>query len=120
LAEHLLARPEASGELASFYQQKRDRLRQALAESRFKLLPCEGTYFQLLDYSTISTLDDVAFCEWLIDVVGVAAIPVSVFYQHPPANQRLIRLCFAKQDTTLIEAAQRLCDLPIADHILAN
>lgn len=111
LGEHLTAEPEASVELAMFYQQKRDVLRGALAASRFKLLPCEGTYFQLLDYSEISDLDDVAFCEWLIDQVGVAAIPISVFYQQAPKNQRLIRLCFAKEESTLLEAARRLCEL---------
>nr|WP_283247168.1 methionine aminotransferase [Marinomonas sp. CT5] len=111
LAEHLVAEPEASAGLSGFYQQKRDVLRNALADSRFTLLPCSGTYFQLLDYSEISDLDDVAFCEWLIDRVGVAAIPVSVFYQQPPTNQRLIRLCFAKEESTLLDAAQRLARL---------
>ncbi|NLQ17972.1 aminotransferase class I/II-fold pyridoxal phosphate-dependent enzyme [Marinomonas sp. M1K-6] len=111
LAEHLLALPGASAGLAAFYQQKRDVLRNALVASRFTLLPCEGTYFQLLDYSAISDLDDVAFCEWLIDQVGVAAIPVSVFYQQPPKDQRLIRLCFAKEERTLLEAARRLAQL---------
>ena len=111
LAEHLMAEPEASAGLSGFYQQKRDVLRNALADSRFTLLPCSGTYFQLLDYSEISDLDDVAFCEWLIDQVGVAAIPVSVFYQQPPTNQRLIRLCFAKEESTLLDAAQRLARL---------
>lgn len=108
LGEHLTAFPETSAGLAGFYQQKRDVLRKALAGSRFTLLPCEGTYFQLLDYSAISDLDDVAFCEWLVDHVGVAAIPVSVFYQQAPEGQRIIRLCFAKEESTLIEAAQRL------------
>ncbi|MEL0635396.1 methionine aminotransferase [Marinomonas sp. TI.3.20] len=111
LAEHLEQAPESSAELAAFYQKKRDVLRNALADSRFTLLPCDGTYFQLLDYRDISDLDDVAFCEWLIDEVGVAAIPVSVFYQQAPKDQRLIRLCFAKEEETLIEAAQRLSRL---------
>lgn len=111
LAEHLLELPEESAHLATFYCQKRDVLRKALGNSRFTLLPCEGTYFQLLDYSDISDLDDVAFCEWLVDHVGVAAIPVSVFYQQPPENQRVIRLCFAKEESTLLDAAQRLSQL---------
>ena len=111
LAEHLLALPDASDELGEFYQQKRDVLRRALADSRFTLLPCDGTYFQLLDYSAISDLDDVAFCEWIVDEIGVAAIPVSVFYQQPPQNQRIIRLCFAKEENTLLEAASRLSGL---------
>ena len=111
LAEHLTAEPEASTGLASFYQQKRDVLRNALVGSRFTLLPCEGTYFQLLDYSEISDLDDVAFCEWLVDQVGVAAIPVSVLYQQAPKDQRIIRLCFAKEESTLLDAAKRLSKL---------
>ncbi|WP_417527670.1 methionine aminotransferase [Marinomonas shanghaiensis] len=111
LAEHLMAEPEASAGLSGFYQQKRDVLRNALADSRFTLLPCSGTYFQLLDYSEISDLDDVAFCEWLIDEVGVAAIPISVFYQQPPKAQRIVRLCFAKEEKTLLEAVNRLARL---------
>lgn len=111
LAEHLMAEPEASAGLSGFYQQKRDVLRNALADSRFTLLPCSGTYFQLLDYSEISDLEDVAFCEWLIDEVGVAAIPISVFYQQPPKAQRIVRLCFAKEEKTLLEAVNRLARL---------
>jgi methionine transaminase len=111
LAEHLMAEPEASAGLSGFYQQKRDVLRNALADSRFTLLPCSGTYFQLLDYSEISDLDDVAFCEWLIDQVGVAAIPISVFYQQAPKDQRIIRVCFAKEERTLLEAMKRLATL---------
>ncbi|ROQ29858.1 methionine aminotransferase [Gallaecimonas pentaromativorans] len=111
IAGHLTALPEETFALGPFYRQKRDVLRAALTKSRFKLLPCEGTYFQLLDYSAISDEDDVSFCERLVDEVGVAAIPVSVFYQNPPKGQRLIRLCFAKEEATLIEAAQRLSQL---------
>ena len=111
IGEHLLSTPTASAELSPFYQAKRDVLREALAASRFRLLPCQGTYFQLLDYSEISDLDDVAFCQYLVKEVGVAAIPVSVFYQNPPTEQRLIRLCFAKDDATLRSAAQKLVPL---------
>lgn len=96
--------------LAHFYQQKRDVLVNALHKSRFKLLPSEGTYFLLLDYSEISELDDMAFCEYLVKEVGVAAIPLSVFYQDAP-NDKVIRLCFAKEDNTLLEAANKLCAL---------
>lgn len=111
IGEHLLSTPTASAELSPFYQAKRDVLREALASSRFRLLPCQGTYFQLLDYSEISDLDDVAFCQYLVKEVGVAAIPVSVFYQNPPTEQRLIRLCFAKDETTLLSAAHKLARL---------
>ena len=96
--------------LSGFYQQKRDVLVNALLDSRFKILPSEGTYFLLLDYSAISELDDMAFCEYLVKDVGVAAIPLSVFYQDPAnTHTRVIRLCFAKEDKTLLAAAQKLC-----------
>ena len=97
-------------ELSGFYQQKRDLLINALQDSRFTILPSEGTYFLLLDYSEISELDDMAFCEYLVKEVGVAAIPISVFYQSPPKD-KVIRLCFAKENETLLEAAEKLCSL---------
>lgn len=96
--------------LAQFYQQKRDCLVAALASSRFQVLPSEGTYFLLLDYSQLSELDDVAFCEYLVKEIGIAAIPLSVFY-NKPTGDRVIRLCFAKETTTLLAAAQKLCQL---------
>jgi methionine transaminase len=96
--------------LAAFYQQKRDSFATLLANSRFRLLPCQGTYFQLADYSAISDLDDVAFCRWLTIEHKVAAIPLSVFYQTAPQS-RIIRFCFAKQHSTLQAAAEALCQL---------
>lgn len=96
--------------LADFYQQKRDRFAALLSNSQFALLPCAGTYFQLADYSAISTLDDVAFCRWLASTVGVAAIPLSVFSRQEQ-DSKIIRFCFAKQDITLQQAAERLCRL---------
>ncbi|MGB1908226.1 MAG: aminotransferase class I/II-fold pyridoxal phosphate-dependent enzyme, partial [Spongiibacter sp.] len=93
-----------------FYQQKRDLFIRELAGSRLTLLPSAGTYFLLADYSAISDLDDLAFCRWLTTERGVAAIPLSVFYQSPP-DTRIIRLCFAKGDDTLIAAAEKLCQL---------
>ena len=74
------------------------------------LLPVGGAYFQLVDYSAISDKDDLNFCEWLIREAGVAAIPVSAFYETPP-NSRIVRFCFAKNDDTLAAAAERLCRL---------
>ncbi|MGS6321531.1 aminotransferase class I/II-fold pyridoxal phosphate-dependent enzyme, partial [Enterobacter hormaechei] len=82
----------------------------ALSESRLEILPCEGTYFLLADYSAISDLDDVSFCQWLTKEVGVAAIPLSVFCADPFPH-KLIRLCFAKQEATLLAAAARLNSL---------
>ncbi|WP_167508211.1 methionine aminotransferase [Pseudoalteromonas peptidolytica] len=110
LADMLAEQPEHVDELSAFYQHKRDVLVNALASSRFELLPSEGTYFLLLDYSAISELDDVAFCRYLVTEVGVAAVPLSVFYQQAPKD-KVIRLCFAKENQTLEEAAKRLCQL---------
>jgi methionine aminotransferase len=102
--------PQHYRDLPKFYQDKRDRFRSLLAPSRFKLLPVSGAYFQLVDYSAISDKDDLNFSEWLIREAGVAAIPVSAFYETPP-NSRLVRFCFAKSDDTLAAAAERLCRL---------
>jgi len=110
LADMLQEHPEHYHELPDFYRARRDRFAQALSASRFKLLPCQGTYFLLADYSAISDLDDVAFCQWLTKEVGVAAIPLSVFCADAFPH-KLIRLCFAKQEATLDAAAERLCQL---------
>ena len=110
LADMLEQHPEHYRELPEFYRARRDRFTAALANSRFKILPCEGTYFLLADYSAISDLDDVAFCQWLTREAGVAAIPLSVFCADAFPH-KLIRLCFAKQEATLDAAAERLCQL---------
>jgi len=109
-AEVLERDPQHYLDLPAFYQAKRDHFRNLLAPSRFKLLPVSGAYFQLVDYSAISDKDDLNFSEWLIREAGVAAIPVSAFYETPP-NSRLVRFCFAKNDATLGAAAERLCSL---------
>ena len=109
LAEFMAAHPQHLAELPGFYQAKRDLFCSLLGESRFAFTPTPGTYFQLADYSAIRPdLDDVAMAEWLTREHGVAVIPVSVFYQNPPADLRLVRFCFAKRDETLREAAARL------------
>lgn len=108
LADCLVADPQHYLDLPRFYQAKRDHFIRALAPSRFKLLPVEGAYFQLADYSAISDQDDFSFSKWLIAEHGVAAIPVSAFYESPP-DQRLVRFCFAKTSATLDQAAERLC-----------
>lgn len=110
LADMLRAEPQHYRELPAFYRARRDVLVNALRESKLEILPCEGTYFLLADYSAISDLDDVAFCQWLTKEVGVAAIPLSVFCADPFPH-KLIRLCFAKQESTLLAAAERLCTL---------
>jgi len=93
--------------LAPFYQARRDRFRAGLAGTALTLLPCEGTYFQCVDYSALSDKTDLAFCEWLATDVGVAAIPMSAFYEQAP-DMRVIRFCFAKKEATLDAALQRL------------
>ena len=93
--------------LGKFYQDKRDHFRKLLANSKFELLPSEGTYFQIARYDQVSTERDVAFCEWLVKEVGVAAIPMSVFYDSH-LDSKTIRFCFAKTNETLEAAAERL------------
>ncbi len=94
-------------EISSFYQKKRDYFRSLLKNSRFQLMPCEGTYFQVVSYANISDENDVDFCKRLITDYGVAAIPISTFYENGK-DLKLIRFCFAKDDLTLAEAARRL------------
>ena len=100
--------PEHHLELGAFYQAKRDRFREQLAGTRLKPLPVPGGYFQLVDYSAISDLPDHEFVKWLTIEKGVTAIPLSPFYENPPAGQRLVRLCFAKNEATLDAAIERL------------
>ncbi|NNC82701.1 MAG: aminotransferase class I/II-fold pyridoxal phosphate-dependent enzyme, partial [Flavobacteriales bacterium] len=90
-----------------FYQEKRDFFCRAVAGSRFDFTASEGTYFQLLDYGSIAQEPDVDIArKWTIDE-GIASIPISVFYQHPP-EQHLLRFCFAKNEETLERAAEIL------------
>ena len=110
LADFMAAHPEHLAELPGFYQAKRDLFCGLLADSRFQFTRSAGTYFQLVDYSAIrGDLDDVAMSEWLTREHGVAAIPVSVFYQQAPKDLRLVRFCFAKREETLRQAAEKLC-----------
>jgi methionine aminotransferase len=110
LADFMAEHPEHVDELPAFYQAKRDLFCDLLAPSRFNFTRVTGTYFQLVDYSQIRPdLDDVAMSLWMTREHGVATIPVSVFYQQPPQGQRLVRLCFAKREETLQQAAEKLC-----------
>jgi methionine aminotransferase len=95
-------------EISPFYQQKRDYFRALLKNSRFELMPCQGTYFQVASYASISNESDVDFCKRLIIDHGVAAIPISTFYTNGK-DLKLIRFCFAKDNPTLEEATKRLC-----------
>ena len=97
--------------LPRFYQAKRDFFRAGLASTKFKLLPTPGTYFQCVDYSKLNIpqakLNESDFCQWLTKEIGVAAIPLSAFYEEP-TESGVIRFCFAKQELTLSNALERL------------
>ena len=96
--------------IKSLYQGKRDLFAQTMQNSRFNMLPCEGSFFQIADYSEISKGKDTEFVTDLVKDFGVATIPTSVFYQDDP-DQQIIRFCFAKEDETLIQAAEKLCKI---------
>jgi methionine aminotransferase len=97
-------------ELPAFYQRKRDLFRAGLKNTRFRLLPSEGTYFQCVEYGAISDLSEAEFSKWLTAEIGVAAIPVSAFY-NTPKESGIVRFCFAKQDETLRLALELLARL---------
>ena len=105
-----LANPAPYLDLPAFYQRKRDLFRAGLAATRLRLLPSEGSYFQVVDYSAISDLGEADFCRWLTTEVGVAAIPLSAFYDDG-RDQGLARFCYAKKDDTLATALGRLARL---------
>jgi methionine transaminase len=108
--QHALAgflQAERLDALAPFYQQKRDRFLDVMEGSRFKPLPCRGSYFQLMDYSALSDERDDAFAQSLTRKAGVASIPLSPFLHRQQAG-RVLRFCFAKKDETLEAAAVRL------------
>jgi len=108
IALYLQRHPDAWRQIAAFFSAKRDLLLARLAGSGLVLPPAEGTYFQLADYGAIADCNDVEFTERLINDAGVAVIPLSPFYREPPAGMRIVRLCVAKRDDTLIEAADRI------------
>ena len=109
-----MADPKPYLELPAFYERKRDLFRAGLAKTRFKLLPCEGSYFQCVDISDLTvperTLGEAEFCKWLTSEIGVAAIPLSAFYGEG-FDQNVVRFCFAKKDETLATALERLSRL---------
>jgi len=105
-----MADPKPYLDLSAFYQRKRDLFRAGLKRTKFKLLPCEGTYFQSVDISAVSGLNEADFCQWLTSEIGVAAIPLSAFYGNG-FDQRVVRFCFAKKDATLHAALERLAKL---------
>jgi methionine aminotransferase len=97
-------------DLPAFYQRKRDLFRAGLQHTRLRPLPVAGTYFQCVDYSSVSALPEAEFAAWLTTEIGVAAIPVSAFYRKA-TESGIVRFCFAKQDQTLELALQKLARL---------
>jgi len=109
-----MADPQPYLQLADFYQKKRDRLTQGLADSRFHVLPSQGTFFVLASYRQIADMPENEFAKWLTLTHGVAVIPVSALYLRPEApssDHRLVRFCFAKNDLTLDQAIEKLCQV---------
>jgi methionine aminotransferase len=106
IAGYLHEHPACGADLPAFFQLKRDRLAALLEPSGWQVLRSAGSYFQLVDYSALSARPDVELANQLIDEAGVASIPLSVFYREPPP-MKLLRLCFAKRDETLVEGARR-------------
>jgi methionine transaminase len=105
-----MADPQPYLQLPAFYQRKRDLFREGLKRTRFRVLPSEGSYFQCVDISKVSDLKEEDFCKWLTSEIGVAAIPLSVFYGDG-FDQRVVRFCYAKKDETLHTALERLARL---------
>jgi methionine aminotransferase len=97
-------------EVSKMYQRKRDLFQNLIKDSRFELMPCDGTYFQVVNYNQISEKNDVDFAKELIVNHGVASIPISVFY-NDATDRQMLRFCFAKTDETLINAAKKLCSI---------
>lgn len=97
-------------EVSKVYQRKRDLFQNLIKNSRFELMPCDGTYFQVVNYNQISSKNDVDFAKELIVNHGVASIPISVFY-NDATDRHMLRFCFAKTDETLMEAAEKLCSI---------
>lgn len=110
IADFLQQTPEHNAGLSAFYQAKRDRFLELLRGSRFSWTPAAGSFFQLLDFSAISNDSDVDFADQVLRQAGVASIPVSPFYVAPP-KLTVLRFCFAKNDSTLAAAAEKLCKL---------
>jgi methionine aminotransferase len=107
IAEYL-KNPDVYMDLSAFFQEKRDRFISLMKGSAFQFLPSEGSYFILGDYSRISKAYDMEFAQWLTREIKVGVIPISPFYSAPPADQRVVRFCFAKTDDILEEASERL------------
>jgi methionine aminotransferase len=102
--------PTTYEDLGFFYQKKRDYFTELIKDSRFKIIPSYGTYFQLLDYRNISDEPEMKFATRLTSEYKIASIPVSVFY-HKKDDNKVLRFCFAKKEKTLDKAANVLCKI---------
>lgn len=109
MAEYLQHEQNYLG-VSAMYEKKREFFQQAMQNSKFKVIPSYGTYFQLLDFSEVSDMGDMEFAQYLIKEKGVASIPVSAFYSDKQDN-KLLRFCFAKGEETLKKAADILCKI---------
>jgi len=105
-----LKNPEIYTGLSGFFQQKRDLFRALLSETKFKLLPCNGSYFQCVSYEHITDIKDTEMAERLVKEFGVASIPVSAFYTKH-TDHKILRFCFAKRQETLEKAVEKLMNL---------
>lgn len=97
-------------QLPDFYEQKRDLFLSHLSQTPFRFIPTASTYFQLADFSEISTLNDMDFVVDMVKNKGVSLIPVSPFFNREIAH-RLVRFCFAKSDAFLNQAGEKLCQI---------
>ncbi|WP_068812448.1 methionine aminotransferase [Pseudohongiella nitratireducens] len=111
IADFMRDCPEHHEDLPAFYQKKRDTFNELISASRLTFTPSAGTYFQCVDYSEVSDLPDREFVDWLCQEKKLAAIPLSPFYENAPADSRMIRFCFCKDDSTLKQAADIICQL---------
>ena len=110
IADYMAETPEHYTALPAFYERKRDRFCDLVRNSRFTFRPARGTFFQILDYARITSEKDTSYAKRLTREIGVASIPISVFFEQAPDSHKL-RFCFAKDDDMLEEAAERLCQL---------
>lgn len=111
-AAALASPPQYYEELLQGYRRKRDFLTAGLSRLGFGVRPPEGSYFVYADHSPISTRlglgDDIAFCRYMIEKAGVAAIPPTAFYENKAEGAKLVRFAFCKKDDTLQAAVERL------------
>ncbi len=111
IAEYI-QKPERYLHISNFLQEKRDLFLNLIKDSKFKFIPAQGTYFQLLDYSEISDENDVKFAEWVTKEKKIASVPISVF-SHEKTDNKVLRFCFAKEDDELKKAAELLSKIDV-------